>query len=78
MGSRKRHEGVIPFHERNHCFDLFHFKVFIPKNCTQLIAIVFNIQSSQPSVPPDVLAPVLAILALVIRAYKIVLNGIIA
>ena len=46
-------------------------------NCAQLIAVVFNVQSSQPSVTLDVVAPsVSAIVALVIRAYKTVLNGI--
>ena len=47
------------------------------RHCAQLIAIVFNVQSSQPSVTLDVVAPsVSAIVALVIRAYKTVLNGI--
>ena len=29
MASRQRHKGVIPFHERNHCFELFLLEVFI-------------------------------------------------
>ena len=66
---------IILFHERNHWFELFLLKIFIT-DCTQRIAIVFNVQTSQPSVTPDVLAPVRAIFALVIHAYKIVLNDI--
>ena len=56
----------------SNCFSL---RLHNPRTA-QLITIVFNVRSSQPSVTPDVVAPVSAILALLIHAYKMVLNGI--
>ena len=75
LASRQHHKGVIPFYERNHCFELFLLKVFITQElCATYQLLLFSMYD--PRVTFDVLAPVSAILALIIRAYKMVLNGI--